>query len=164
MPTTPKIHVSARAVLVLALALSGWLAATALPGVPAAQAAPGADRFWAGQPYTGEFGAPSVLKHRGVWYAYATNTDGNNLPVLASTDLRTWTARQAWPVEAGFDRWSGYNDAMPHPASWAAKLPPNGKPGVWAPAVTKLRGRFVNAYAVQMSRRAASRFMAMSAR
>ena len=76
MPTTPKIHVSARAVLVLALALSGWLAATALPGVPAAQAAPGADRFWAGQPYTGEF----------VAYAYQTprclRTDGApNSPV-----------------------------------------------------------------------------------
>ena len=117
--------------------------------VGSASAAPGSDRFWAGLPYAGEFGAPSVLREGSTYYAYATNLDGNNLPVMTSTDLVTWYARPAWPREAGFSGWIGYNDAMPSPARWAAKLPPNGKPGVWAPAVARLGGQYVNAYAVQ---------------
>ena len=119
-------------------------------GVPAA-AAPGADRFWAGMPYTGEFGAPSIIREGSVYYAYATNLDGNNLPMMMSTDLESWWARDPWPLDAGYSGWAGYNDAMPFPASWAAKLPPNGNPGVWSPAVAKLAGRYVNAYAVQTS-------------
>ena len=118
-----------------------------------AVAAPGSDRFWAGLPYAGEFGAPSIIKEGSVYYAYATNLDGNNLPVMTSTDLVTWSARAPWPVETGYSGWAGYNDAMPFPAPWAARLPPNGKPGVWSPAVVKLAGRYVNAYAVQTSRR-----------
>lgn len=129
----------------LVVSLLGPLTGSGAPAV----AAPGSDRFWAGLPYTGEFGAPSIVREGSVYYAYATNLDGNNLPMMMSTDLVTWWARDPWPLEAGFSSWAGYNDAMPSPARWAAKLPPNGKPGVWAPAVTKLAGRYVNAYAVQ---------------
>ena len=125
------------------------LLTTLAPGALPATASPGGDRFWAGEIYRGEFGAPSILRDGDTFYAYATNTDGNNLPVLTSTDLTTWRARKAWPLSRPFSTWKGYNDAMPFPARWAAKHP-NGKPGVWAPAVTKLRGRYVNAYAVQM--------------
>lgn len=142
-----------RTCLLALLTLAALAAALVAPSAaPPASAAPGSDRFWAGQLYTGEFGAPSILRSGGLWYAYATNLDGNNLPVMTSPDLQTWTAREAWPLEAGYHHWVGYNDAMPQPASWAAKLPPNGKPGVWSPAVAELAGRFVNAYAVQTSR------------
>jgi beta-xylosidase len=133
---------------VLVVACSLVLAATTL-GAPTARASTGGDRFWAGEVYRGEFGAPSLLKVGSTYYAYATNGAGNNLPVLTSPDLETWRAREAWPVEHGYSDWKGYNDAMPFPARWAAKMA-NGKPSVWAPAVIELKGRYVNAYAVQM--------------
>ena len=135
------------ALLALMAAMLGVLGGAGTTAV----AAPGSDRFWAGQPYAGEFGAPSILREGGVYYAYGTNLDGNNLPLMTSTDLVTWQARDAWPLEAGLGTWWGYNDAMPWPARWAAALPPNGKPGVWAPAVIRLAGVYVNAYAVQTS-------------
>ena len=125
------------------------LLAVVTVAAPAAHASTGADRFWAGQVYRGEFGAPSMLRVGSTYYAYATNTDGDNLPVMTSTDLATWRAREAWPVADGYSSWRGYNDAMPFPARWAARLG-NGKPGVWAPAVAALGGRYVDAYAVQM--------------
>jgi beta-xylosidase len=134
---------------VLGLVLALVAAALAVASPERASASPGGDRFWAGEVYSGEFGAPSILRDGDTFYAYATNTSGNNLPVLVSQDLRTWRARDPWPVEAGYSTWKGYNDAMPFPARWAARRQ-NGKPGVWAPAVIKLRGRYVNAHAVQM--------------
>ena len=76
---------------VLLLALLGSLGGSLGPAV----AAPGSDRFWAGLPYAGEFGAPSIIREGGVYYAYATNLDGNNLPVMTSTDLVTWSS---WPA------------------------------------------------------------------
>lgn len=140
-----------RGPLSVLLALCGLVALLATVTAPSADASTGSDRFWAGEVYRGEFGAPSVIRSGSTYYAYATNTDGNNLPLLTSTDLVTWRAREAWPVEDGYSRWKGYNDAMPYPATWAAKLAPNGKPGVWSPAVIKLAGQYVNAYAVQMT-------------
>lgn len=121
----------------------------ALLGVPSSQASTGGDRFWAGQAYTGEFGAPSIIKVGDTYYAYATNGGGNNLPLLTSKDLKTWYSREAWPRELGLSDWAGYNDAMPFPAEWAAKME-NGKPSIWAPAVIELKGRFVNAHAIQV--------------
>ena len=152
-PATSRCSVvlTRRLVAALALLLGACLPLALLSvTAPSAQASVGGDRFWAGLEYHGEFGAPSVLRVGSTYYAYATNSDGNNLPLLTSTDLETWTARAAWPVELGLSSWSGYNDAMPFPAAWAARLPPNGKPGVWSPAVIRLAGQYVDAYAVQM--------------
>jgi beta-xylosidase len=134
--------------LCVLLTAVGAVVAPMSPADPAA-ASTGADRFWAGQVYTGEFGAPSLLQVGTRYYAYATNADGDNLPVMTSNDLVTWRARDAWPPAAGFSTWKGYNDAMPFPARWAARMG-NGKPSVWAPAVAALGGRYVDAYAVQM--------------
>jgi beta-xylosidase len=67
---------------------------------------------------------------------------------MTSSDLVTWRARHAWPLSAGYSRWKGYNDAMPFPAPWAQRYR-NGKPGIWAPAVKKIKGQYVDAYAVQ---------------
>ena len=135
----------------LLLLLATVLAATGLittTGTGGASASVGGDRFWAGQVYTGEFGAPSIIRAGGLYYAYATNLDGNNLPAMTSEDLVTWRARHAWPLSAGYSTWKGYNDAMPFPARWAERYS-NGKPGIWAPAVKKIKGRYVDAYAVQ---------------
>lgn len=134
----------------LVLVAAAVLGACAVSPTRAA-ASPGSDRFRAGEVYAGEFGAPSILRVGSTYYAYATNTDGNNLPVITSSDLVTWRARKAWPRSAEFSTWKGYADAMPFPAPWAAKLD-NGKPGVWSPAVAELGGRYVDAYAVQMTR------------
>jgi hypothetical protein len=82
--------------VVLALLLGLCLPVALLPVTArSAQASAGSDRFWAGLEYHGEFGAPSVLRIGSTYYAYATNTDGNNLPMLTSPDLETWTARPA---------------------------------------------------------------------
>ncbi len=135
----------------LTLLLTGLLAAVALLAggtTDRASASVGGDRFWAGQVYGGEFGAPSIIQAGGTYYAYATNLDGHNLPAMTSEDLVTWRARHAWPLSAGYSSWSGYNDAMPFPAPWAESYA-NGKPGIWAPAVKKIKGQYVDAYAVQ---------------
>ncbi len=135
----------------MALLLAGLLAVAGLVSggtSDRATAAMGGDRFWAGEVYTGEFGAPSIIRAGGTWYAYATNPDGNNLPAMTSEDLVTWRARHAWPLSAGYSSWKGYNDAMPFPAPWAEKYA-NGKPGIWAPAVKRIKGQYVDAYAVQ---------------
>lgn len=147
-PRTPRTR-PLTAPWCLLLAVAAVLALLATTAAPPAEAATGSDRFWAGQVYTGEFGAPSLLREGSTYYAYATNTDGNNLPMMTSTDLVTWRTREAWPPEAGYSTWKGYNDAMPFPATWGAKLA-NGKPGVWAPAVIRLGGQYINAYTIQM--------------
>lgn len=140
---------STASLLSVLLAVGCALLAAVTSGVSPAGASTGSDRFWAGQAYDGEFGAPSIIRVGPTYYAYATNTDGNNLPMMTSTDLVTWHARHAWPLEKAFSTWKGYNDAMPFPARWAAKLG-NDKPGVWAPAVAAIAGRYVGAFAVQM--------------
>ena len=135
----------------LLLVVTGLVAAVALlssTGTGGAAASTGGDRFWAGEAYSGEFGAPSIIRVGGTYYAYATNLDGNNLPAMTSEDLVTWRARHAWPLSAGYSTWKGYNDAMPFPARWAERYP-NGKPGIWAPAVKRIKGQYVDAYAVQ---------------
>jgi beta-xylosidase len=120
-----------------------------------AHASVGSDRFLAGQVYRGEFGAPSLLLIGKTYYAFGTNTSGDNLPAMTSADLSTWYARKAWPVSAGFSTWSGYNDAMPRPARWAAyyasKFGGPPRTGAWAPSVAHVGSRFVAAYAVPVT-------------
>jgi beta-xylosidase len=68
----------------------------------------------AGPVYTGDFPDPSVLVSGGRTYAYSTQSGGENIQVIVSTNLLDWTA----PV-----------DALP-------VLPPWASPGyTWAPAV-----------------------------
>ncbi|HEX3829784.1 MAG TPA: glycoside hydrolase family 43 protein [Sporichthyaceae bacterium] len=68
-----------------------------------------------------DFPDPSVLVVGGVYYAYATNAEGRNVPVMTSANLRDWSA----PV-----------DALP-------VLPPWARPGrTWAPAVVDVAGTY----------------------
>jgi beta-xylosidase len=60
------------------------------------------------------FPDPGVLLVDGVFYAFATNASGNNVPLARSTDLV---------------RWSMLPDAMPSLASWVQPVRSN----VWAP-------------------------------
>jgi beta-xylosidase len=130
--------------------LSVLVALLALCGIPSANASTGGDRFWAGQVYRGEFGAPSVLIVGTTYYAFATNTDGVKLPVTISHDLSTWRARPAYPLSSPYSTWSGYNDALPHTAKWALYTNSGGKvrTQVWAPSVAKVGSKYVAAYVV----------------
>lgn len=118
-----------RAALVLtALAL-------ALPPVPGAMA-PSASGF--GEPFSpSELADPFVLRVDGpdeaTYYAYGTQ-DARPLPVLRSTDLRSWE-RLDEPTDVGeHDRF----DPLP---DWA--LPRSAGGELWAPAVLQRGSRFV---------------------
>lgn len=138
--------VALRRRLVRALALLGVAALTVSLATPDASATMDADRFWAGQIYSGEFGAPSILVVGNTYYAYATNTDGIKLPMMISHDLITWRAHAAWPVSDGYSTWSGYNDALVRTAPWAVYS--GGKTSVWAPSVARVGSHYVDAYVV----------------
>ncbi|WP_462183710.1 glycoside hydrolase family 43 protein [Frankia sp. AgKG'84/4] len=76
---------------------------------------------------------PFVLTVAGVGYAYGTNTaDGGNIPVLRSTDLRTWQA---------------IGDALPALPRWAAA----GQLLTWAPTVSPVAGGFVLYYTARVT-------------
>ena len=111
------------------------------------------DRFFAGVPYTGEFASPQVFAEDGRYYAVATNEDGNNLPAMHSDDLVTWIPRDPLPDYQLYRSWSGFNDAMPKAASWAATKVMDGRRrySVWAPAIARMGGRYVAAYAAMVN-------------
>jgi beta-xylosidase len=114
--------------------------------VPAhARPAPiGSDPWRPGQAYRGDFPDPAVLRVGSTYYAYSTSTAGLNLPVLVSTDLRSWRAA---PGRSG----AVVVDAMDAPASWAyARTVDSRRVGVnWAPSVARIHGRYVLAYATR---------------
>lgn len=89
-------------------------ALTVTAAAPAAHAASGtagarghhaalAESFGTRPVYRGDFADPTVLVVDGTYYAYATNAQDENLPVIESTDL---------------DHWSAVGDAMPVLPSW----------------------------------------------
>jgi beta-xylosidase len=142
-------------IVVSVLSLCGLVAA-GLVAVAPAQARDtlpqpfGQDPITAGQPYSGDFPDPWVMRIGQRYFAYSTTSFNLNLPMLTSTNLRTWFARPATS-----DSPSG--DAMIRPAAWAKpdpKQPTDGRvrpdQGPWAPSVTRIaKHHFVLAYAVQ---------------
>lgn len=138
-----------RLVAALLATLTATLVAGTLMTAPTLAAAGDETRFFAGLPYTGEFASPQVLVAKGRYYAVATNEDGNNLPAMHSDDLSTWIPRDPLPDYRKYRDWSGFNDAMPKPGPWAARRFIDGRrrAAVWAPAIAKMGGRFVVAYA-----------------
>jgi Glycosyl hydrolases family 43 len=80
--------------------------------------------------YPFDFPDPSVLLAGQTAYAYATNSVGGNIQIIASTDLTHWTA---------------VGNALPSLPSWAT---PNY---TWAPAVAMIGGTFVLYYAVDVA-------------
>ncbi|HSL56937.1 MAG TPA: family 43 glycosylhydrolase [Acidimicrobiales bacterium] len=131
----------ALAVLAGSLALAGG----------SAEAYPGAPWFEPSKPYTQNFPDPSIVVHDGVHYAYATATGGAYLPVMTSTDLRTWTARPAYDPGAPLNADPFFNDALPHPAAWSPARPGTGRltKEVWAPGVARIGNRFVAFYSAR---------------
>jgi hypothetical protein len=136
------------AVLTAATVLLGAALATAhqaAPAMPLATAAteaaalpPAYGWFDPGAAWTGDFGDPTVVRVGDTYYAYASPVGGRLLPVLTSTDLRTWTPRTRYapagarPFENGYDpmtdrafpaeikAWARANLSDPFAQSWAA--------------------------------------------
>lgn len=141
------------ATLAAVLATAALAPATAGSALGAVAVESDESRFFAGVPYTGEFASPQVLVDGGRYYAVATNEDGNNLPAMSSEDLRTWVPRDPLPDYRLYRDWAGFNDALPRPAAWAATRWKDGarRYGVWAPAIARMGGRYVAAYAAVVS-------------
>ncbi|MFI5914421.1 glycoside hydrolase family 43 protein [Dactylosporangium sp. NPDC051541] len=104
-----------RALLALVLVLA---ACSADPAT-----APAAKPEYTNPVYSGDAPDPQAIRVGDTWYLVHTNTEGRNVPVLTSPDLRHWTA-------AG--------DALPELPKWA-------DPGkTWAPEIIELApDRFV---------------------
>lgn len=119
-----------------------------------------ADRQW-----VGDFGDPTVVKVGSTYYAYSSPTGGRYLPVLTSTDLRTWMIHPNWstngPVGApgynvytdpaipaeirasGQSPWDTYllNDGLVSPPTWGlynATTGPWVTKDYWAPGVIQI--------------------------
>jgi hypothetical protein len=139
--------------LVLAALVAVATAATLLHTAPPAAAYPGAPWFEPAKPYTQNFPDPSIVWSGGTAYAYATSTGGAYLPVMTSTDLRTWTARPkyAQPSCVGGSVDPYFNDALPCPARWAPDRNVGGrlKKEAWAPGAARIGNRWVVFYSVR---------------
>jgi hypothetical protein len=137
------------------------------------------DRGWfePGQQWIGDFGDPHIVRVGTTYYAYSSPTGGRYLPVLTSTDLRTWVVHPRWsdagppsgaynvnldpriPIEirqspqgAG-DKYN-LNDGLVSPASWGL---PNTTTGpwmnrdLWAPGVIQIGATWFAYSAVRTS-------------
>ncbi len=68
-----------------------------------------------------DFPDPHIVRGATRWWAYATNSAGQNVPTLSSADLINWRVE---------------GDALSRVAPW-------GRGEVWAPAVEKIDGRWL---------------------
>jgi beta-xylosidase len=103
-----------------------------------------------------------VVRDGSTYYAYSSPTGGRYLPVLTSTDLKTWIIHPNWsPVPAEIQASSqsdgdkrNLNDGLVRPASWGQ---PNGSTGpwinrdLWAPGVIKMGSTWFAYHAVRVS-------------
>ncbi len=137
--------------LPLLVSLVAALVAGLLAPAPAS-AYPGAPWFEPSKPYNANFADPSLLRVGGTYYAYGTSTGGAYLPVMRSTDLRTWIARPAYDPGYPLNRDKYFNDALPYPASWGVDRPVSGrmKKAIWAPGVAKIGTRYAAFYTIQV--------------
>jgi beta-xylosidase len=139
-----------RGLLALTGVLVALLVATMQPTASARPERPapvGSDPFKPGAAYAGDFPDPSVWRVGQHYFAVATTVAALNLPLMTSTDLRTWTTLRATdPAKPRL------NDAMPTPASWARnQAASGGRPwaATWAPSVARIfNGTSVLAYSV----------------
>jgi len=119
--------------------------------------------------FTHNFADPSVIAVNGNYYAYGTNSGGSHLPVLRSTNLRTWSPRASYnrttaatrsadasrfvpgrPVVEARDRDSSFdpwiNDALldTHPGARRDITNHNHlRSSYWSPGVAVIGGRYV---------------------
>jgi beta-xylosidase len=91
--------------------------------------------------YVGDFPDPAVLRVGRSFYAYGTNISGRQLPVLVSSDLRSWSGDEDAEPPA---------EALPRVAVWGVDLETSGpSKQVWAPGVFRYRGSYIAFYALR---------------
>ncbi|ARU51093.1 hypothetical protein CBR64_05900 [Cellulosimicrobium cellulans] len=126
------------ALVALGLAVSGAAAATAAPApatVPTAAAAATAEPTIS-PVVNANFADPDILLVDGVYHAYATNNQGQNVQHRTSTDLVTWSAP---------------SDVAPDLGAWVSEscsFSPGGATDrcVWAPEVSAVEGGYALYY------------------
>ncbi|KAI1330902.1 glycoside hydrolase family 43 protein [Xylariaceae sp. FL0255] len=99
----------------------------------------GKGRRFSGPFMNTDFPDPSIISVDAVWYAFATSSNGHNIPWAQSQDtyLSTGTDNFNWAL--------GGSDALPDIGSWA-----NSGGGAWAPDIQKNdAGTFVMYYTAQ---------------
>jgi hypothetical protein len=102
---------------------------------PANLVVEGASVAWQpGASYRGYFADPDVARVGDRFYAYATNTSRRHVPVLTSTDLRSWTALAP--------------DALPAVGDWVQNRDRGG--GLWAPGIERIGDGWTLAYSAQL--------------
>lgn len=139
-PAIPPSNRRSAARLLLAVAVLIVLAGLATSPSPArAQDAP--------VPYAGDFPDPGIMRVGDTYWAYGTGTAGVHVPVLRSTDLRSWySPDQGSGTPAG----PQLVDALPAPAAWGVPWGAPDRKEVWAPAALQLRDRFLLFYALRV--------------
>ncbi|MCJ1419844.1 hypothetical protein MMC32_006200 [Xylographa parallela] len=96
--------------------------------LPLLSALPILKRSIIGPAIISKFPDPAIITVGSTYYAFATGSDGLNIPIATSSDGATWT--------------NAYTDALPNVGAWS-----NGQ-NVWAPDVVQLSsGSFVLYYA-----------------
>ncbi|MBD5785075.1 family 43 glycosylhydrolase [Cellulosimicrobium terreum] len=128
--TRSIVSAVAGAVLALAVALPVTAAAAAPAAAPTPAAAPSIAPV-----IDDNFADPDILLVDGVYHAYATNSDGDNVQHRTSTDLQTWTVQP---------------DAAPELGDWVGEcsFAPGGATDhcVWAPEVSAVEGGYALYY------------------
>ena len=100
--------------------------------------------------YAGNFADPTVMRVGRRFYAASTTSSNLNLPILTSTDLRTWRPRAALPDYYDYTSWPHYNDALPAAPRWAARTHTREnvkRISQWAPSLARIgRHRYLAAF------------------
>ncbi len=131
---------------------------TSGPPSDPASARRASDTWVAEQPYTGGFPDPTVMRLGSTYVASATTTANLNLPIMTSTDLRTWRPRPPLENWSDYSTWKLYDEAMVAKPTWAATRARRQKVELisqWAPSLEKIGDRYVAAFsaAVRLSPR-----------
>ena len=100
--------------------------------------------------YRGDFADPTVMRVGKKYYAAATTSSNLNLPLLTSTDLRTWRPRAPLPNYERYTSWPMYNDALPGAPKWAARVSTREnvkRISQWAPSMARIgKHRYLAAF------------------
>lgn len=85
------------------------------------------NRRAAAGPYVGDFPDPSIIGDgQGLWFAYGTSAGDQNIPVVVSNDVNSWSSPQ---------------DSLPNVGAWVdSNVPP---PKIWAPDVVRAVSRIL---------------------
>lgn len=150
MRTTPRTVLT---VAVLSLLLLAPLAAE-----PAQ--AERLDRFHSGRVYRGSFPDPDVFRLGRLWVAFGTTIAHRSLPILTSSNGRTWRARRAHGVGA-----RRTNDGLRGVPAWAARKRSGNRRFIptWAPAIGRVgHHRWVAAFAAPLRRHPGKRCIGLA--